>query len=70
MQASPAPRRRLIRYDELQERGISFTRQWIKHLEREGKFPRRVPLGPNRVAWVESEIDEYLEQMIARRGAR
>ena len=36
---------------------------------REGTFPKTVPLGTRRVAWVEEEIDEWIEARIAARGA-
>ena len=29
-----------------------------------GKFPRPVKIGPRAVAWVESEIEEWLQQRI------
>jgi len=33
-----------------------------------GEFPKPVPIGARAVAWVESEIDEYIERQIQRRG--
>ena len=36
--------------------------------ESEGTFPRRLYLSPARVAWVASEIEEYLARCIAARG--
>lgn len=52
---------RMLRYRDLwEERGIPFSRSYINRLERAGKFPRRVKLGPNTVAWREDEIDEWL----------
>jgi len=35
--------------------------------EKAGRFPRRVRLGPQSVGWVEAEIDDYLEQLVATR---
>jgi prophage regulatory protein len=32
---------------------VPYTPQHILRLEKEGKFPRRVQVGPNRVAWLE-----------------
>jgi prophage regulatory protein len=32
-----------------------------------GKFPRQVPLGPARVAWVDEEIDAWQAERIAKR---
>jgi predicted DNA-binding transcriptional regulator AlpA len=50
---------RLLSYPQLKsEKGIEYTRQHLARMERDGLFPRRVQVGPNRVAWWESEIDE------------
>jgi prophage regulatory protein len=35
---------------------VPYTPQHILRLEKEGKFPRRVQVGSNRVAWLESEL--------------
>jgi len=34
-----------------------------------GTFPRPVPTGSNSVAWVESEIDQWIADRIAARRA-
>jgi hypothetical protein len=31
------------------------------------RFPRPVPIGPHAVAWVESEVDEWIEGRLAAR---
>lgn len=56
---------RLIPYSELKPRfGITYTRPWLRQLEAEGKFPRRVHLVPGgrRVGWWESEVRAHLER--------
>jgi predicted DNA-binding transcriptional regulator AlpA len=60
--------RRLLSYSELVTRGIRYTRQHLHRLEASNKFPKRVKIGEHSIAWVESEIDEYLEKRIAERG--
>jgi prophage regulatory protein len=35
-----------------------------------GKFPAPIKVGQNRIGWVESEIDEWLNVKIAERDAR
>jgi prophage regulatory protein len=35
-----------------------------------GTFPKPVPLGGRSVGWVESEIQEWIEQAIQQRDAR
>jgi len=49
--------------------GIPYTPQHIQRLETAGKFPKRVQLGPNRVAWLLSEVDEWVSERIAMRDA-
>jgi prophage regulatory protein len=52
--------KRLLSYPELKSsKGISYTRQHLARMEKAGQFPRRVQVGPNRVAWWEDEVDEH-----------
>ena len=61
---------KLLRYCDLQEtRGITYTRRHLYTLESERKFPKRVPLGENRVGWLESEIDAWIAERAALRAA-
>lgn len=46
---------------------VLYSPQHIDRLEKAGKFPKRVPLGPNRVGWIESEVIDWLKQRIADR---
>ncbi|WP_082650245.1 helix-turn-helix transcriptional regulator [Bradyrhizobium lablabi] len=60
---------RLLLFHELKATcGIPYGRRQIDRLEAAGKFPKRVAIGPRRVGWIESEIDEYLESKIASRS--
>jgi len=36
----------------------------------QGKFPKQLPLGPNRVAWLEDEILEWQQARIAERDGK
>lgn len=59
---------KLIPYDRLKsDKDIPYTRQHLSRLEKQGKFPKRVRIGENRVAWVETEIDEHKARRIAAR---
>jgi prophage regulatory protein len=41
-------------------KGISYSREHIKRLEKAGKFPKRIkPEGGSRVYWWEHEVDEW-----------
>ena len=55
---------RLLTYTQLKTlKGISFSRQHIDRLEKDGKFPHRFQLSPGKSArkfWWEHEIDKWL----------
>lgn len=57
----------LIAYEGLSPKGIVYSKVQLWRLERTGKFPRRVKLSAMRVAWIESEIDEWIAARIAAR---
>jgi len=61
---------RLISMNELDERGIPYSRAHIYRLIHAKKFPAPVRLGENRIAFVEAEIDAWLESKVAERDAR
>lgn len=59
---------RIIAYDELKPiKGIRYSRSQLWRLEKAGKFPRRVPLGPQRHGWADHELDEWLAKQLAGR---
>jgi prophage regulatory protein len=39
---------------------VLYSPQHVARLEKAGKFPKRVQLGPNRVGWVEAEVLDWL----------
>ena len=61
---------RLIPNEGLKAKGVPYSKCHLWRLEKAGKFPRRVPIGSGRYAYVESEIDAYIDQKIAERDAR
>jgi prophage regulatory protein len=60
----------LVPYDALKTKGITFSKMHIWRLEKAGKFPVHVPVSAQRIAWVESEIDQWIADRIAARPAR
>jgi len=46
---------------------VPYSRQHIKRLEKDGKFPQRVELSPNRVGWILEEVQEWIESKAQRR---
>ncbi len=53
---------RLLTFDNLRQRGWPYTRQHTTRLEKAGRFPPRVQVGPNRVAWWESQYEAHVDQ--------
>ena len=43
---------------------LSFAQ--IDRLEKAGLFPKRVRLGQNRVVWIEHEVEQWIQDRIAR----
>jgi prophage regulatory protein len=63
--------RKLVSRDDLQARGIKFSRVHLHRLERAGLFPQHVKYGAgNFIAWFEDEIDAYLDALAAARPKR
>lgn len=50
--------------------GIPYSIQHIWRLEQAGKFPKRLRLGANRVAWLYDEVVEWIEVWKALRDTR
>lgn len=49
---------------------VLYSPAHIDRLEKAGRFPRRVQLGPCRVGWVESEVLDWLHERIKKRGEK
>ncbi len=48
---------------------VKYSPQHIARLEKAGQFPKRLQLGQNRVAWMMSEVEEWIEDRIKKRDA-
>jgi prophage regulatory protein len=59
---------KLLSREDLKRFGINYSDVQLRRLESAGKFPKRVHLPSRRCMWVESEIVEYINQCIRRRG--
>ena len=59
----------IVPFDRLrQQKGIPYSKVHLGRLEKAGLFPKRIQLGPNgRVAWLEHEIDAWIEARAAAR---
>lgn len=53
-----------IRLSEVQRR-TGYSKAWIYRLIKEQRFPQSVKIGSRSIAFIESEIDEWINQRIA-----
>ena len=47
---------------------IPYSQNQLRRLEAQGRFPKRVRIGPNRVAWVQEEIERWFETRMDERN--
>lgn len=59
---------RILSWKELAKKQPYSRVHWTR-LEEAGKVPKRIELSQNRVGWLESEVDEWIGRMIAKRDA-
>ncbi len=60
---------RILRLPDV-ERQTGLKRSRIYELERDGKFPVRVPISERATGWLEHEIQAYIAERVALRGSR
>lgn len=59
-------RKRLLRLPDVINK-TGFKKSWIYQLISEGKFPKQIKLGDRSVAWLESEVDEWIDERLVQR---
>ena len=57
---------RFLRLTEILRR-VPYSEAHIWRLEQAGKFPRRVRIGANGIAWVESEVNNWVSSKLQER---
>jgi prophage regulatory protein len=61
--------KRVLSYPDLKnKKGIAWSRQHVYRQVNAGKFPAPIKLGEATIAWIEDEIDAWLDQRIAERN--
>ncbi len=58
---------RLLSYPQLRERGVPYTREHLRRLIADNRFPAPVALSNKRIAWVEDEVSDWIANLAARR---
>jgi prophage regulatory protein len=48
---------------------VPYTPQHIHRLERAGRFPRRLQLGPNRVGWRLVDVERWINERVPAAAA-
>ncbi|MGS0626281.1 MULTISPECIES: helix-turn-helix transcriptional regulator [Photorhabdus] len=64
MPATITSKENLIRLPEVQRR-TGYGKAWIYKLIADNKFPKQIKIGTRSVAFVESEVDDWISQRIA-----
>ncbi|MFN3233408.1 MAG: helix-turn-helix transcriptional regulator [Alphaproteobacteria bacterium] len=59
---------RVLRRKEV-ERVTGLSRSTIYQRMSNGTFPKPVPLGPQRVGWMENELVDWIEERVRERDA-
>jgi len=59
---------KLLSKKEVREK-VVYSIQHFTRLEQAGRFPKRIVLGQNRVAWLESEIDDWIADKVRQRDS-
>ncbi|MCX8957954.1 AlpA family transcriptional regulator [Erwinia psidii] len=57
---------RLLRLSEVMKR-TGFRKSWIYLLISQGNFPPAVKIGSRSVAWLESEVNDWIAERISKR---
>lgn len=61
-----SPERRILRLPEVEAK-TGFKRAHIYTLMKEGKFPKKVPLGVRAIGWDAAEIDQWIIERLHER---
>ena len=59
--------KKFIVLPQVQEQ-VPYSASHIWRLEKSGEFPKRIRLGGNRVAWLQSEVNSWVESKLASRN--
>ncbi len=49
---------------------VGVSRMTLWNWERQGRFPQRVQVGPNKVAWLKHEIDSWIDKKAVERDGK
>lgn len=62
---------KLITFNELKpQKGIAYCRDHLRRKVEAGEFPKPVAISGRRIAWLESEIDDWITGRAAQRDLK
>ena len=68
-QQAAAFKRLLLGYEDLSAKGIPYSRASIYRKIKGKTFPAPVKLGENKIAWLSTEIDAWIDAIAAARNS-
>ncbi|MCZ6483429.1 MAG: AlpA family phage regulatory protein [Alphaproteobacteria bacterium] len=48
---------------------VNYSVPHIDKMVSQGRFPRKIQLGPNKIGFLESEVDAWIEERVRERDA-
>jgi prophage regulatory protein len=57
----------LLSYDELPSKGVHYSKPHLWRLAKAGRFPKPIKLSAVRNAWIEEEVDAWIEARLVER---
>jgi prophage regulatory protein len=62
---------RLLEFDQLKpEKGVPYCRDHLRRLVNNGRFPRPVNVSARRIAWLETDVDAWIQSKLHARDAK
>jgi len=58
----------MLRYKDLPSVGIFWSRTHIANLEKAGSFPKHITLRKRTIAWLRSEVEEFVRARMIESG--
>jgi predicted DNA-binding transcriptional regulator AlpA len=55
---------RLLRFEDLALKGISYGRDHLRYKCKAGEFPSPVQISPKRIAWREDDVDQWIASLV------
>jgi prophage regulatory protein len=58
---------RLLTFPQVKAKGIPWCRDHLRRKANAGEFPAPIALSDSRIAWLESEVDDWITARAAER---